>query len=795
MRFVRDNPKLFFLPIFLGVSLLISPHILGQTDSVQQDSSLTDTSSYYPVIKSFTTNEIFSSRNVPKAAAKFIRKGERLMSLGPSKFEKALVEFLLAQEVSPDNSYVNFKVGQCYLKINKSKNKSVSYLQKALNQNKRVDLYIHYLLGYALHLNMDLDAAILEYEAHIELFKKKHRRYSPEELDTALADVNKRIFECNSAIKLMQKPKRVFMYNLGDKVNSEYPDYDPFLTQNDTILFFTSRRKGTRGGGRAEIDAEYYEDIYITRYVQGGWTQAESMSNRFNKRTNNAIIGVSGDGLTILLYRDIEKGNIYLSKFEKDKWSRPKNLKSINTEYHESSACFSHDNKTLYFVSDMPGGYGKGDIYKSSMDDEGNWGKAVNLGATINTEYEEGRVYIHRIGKNLYFSSKGHNSMGGYDIFNSSLDSNGVWSKPVNIGYPINTVDDDISFIVSSSKGTGYYSSIQPQGIGGRDIYMITFLDFIKPRLTDVLEAHVEAELLNRDVLSYEEKVTVDSTLFADKLLELELLEEIENIDFLKTSILGSEATVEGVKAGTVEIEDYVARLNIEATINEMELNQLRNKIVDADSSEIIRLQQELTAKESDIIQVNDELRRMGSEAFATEMDSLISRRDSLIMAKNDSILKAVEIALANDSIIAIASIADNNLETPDTAGYIDTIATNVETLAANVSNSDTSTESLDTAIYQETETNAELEVLAQLTDSTTATTESDVTEHIALQANIELDIETQVLDSILVSDQVVSDAVEPDLPASDSTLITDQSTSDVVTTNLPTSDSTLIAD
>ncbi|HIA10880.1 MAG TPA: hypothetical protein EYN69_02265, partial [Flavobacteriales bacterium] len=333
-----------------------------------------------------------------------------------------------------------------------------------------------------------------------------------------------------------------------------------------------------------------------------------------------------------------------VSNFKNGKWGKPKNLKKLNSEYHESSASFTNDNQTIYFASDRPGGFGKGDLYKSTLQEDGKWGEPENLGALINTEYEEGRVYLHRDGENLYFSSKGHNSMGGYDIFKCTSDSGGPWGAPQNIGYPINTVDDDISFIVSTSKAKGYYSSTQPGGLGGKDIYMIVFLDFIKPKFTDVLEVQVEADLLNRDVLGIEEKVIIDSSEVAEQTKKLEAEEEVENLEFLKASLLEAEATVADLEAGKISEEDYINNLETQAAINGIELNQLREKLENADSAEAINLQAEIDLMESDIVALNDEIGRIEAEALASEIEASLSTEESMSSLQNEASVLEIDI-------------------------------------------------------------------------------------------------------------------------------------------------------
>jgi hypothetical protein len=175
------------------------------------------------------------------------------------------------------------------------------------------------------------------------------------------------------------------------------------------------------------------------------------------------------------LYRDHDGGDVYISKLKGNEWSRPKAIEApINSKYQENSATFSFDGRGLYFVSDRPGGYGGKDIYFSRADKNGNWSEPINLGAAINTKYDEIGVFMLPDGKTLYFSSKGHYTMGGYDVFKTVFE-NGKWLEAINLGYPINSADNDVFFSISANGRHGFYSSVRPEGMGGQDIYMINF--------------------------------------------------------------------------------------------------------------------------------------------------------------------------------------------------------------------------------------------------------------------------------------------------------------------------------
>ncbi|MGZ4118251.1 MAG: OmpA family protein, partial [Bacteroidia bacterium] len=273
--------------------------------------------------------------------------------------------------------------------------------------------------------------------------------------------------------------------NLGSAVNSPYGDYSPVLSADQSALFFTSRRPESTGSQKDD-EGNYMEDIYMSEKTKSGWSQAKNIGAPVNTEWHEASVGISPDGQTILIYKDDNgDGNIYSTVLDGDTWSTPVKLNdNINSKYWEPSAFISADGKTLYFVSDKPGGFGGRDMYMSKLTPEGDWGKSVNMGANINTPYDEDAPFIHPDGVTLSFSSNGHNTMGGFDIFTSLVSEDGTWSEPVNAGYPINTTDDDIFYVASPNNRIAYFSSFRDGGFGEKDNYMATFLDRKEAPLT-----------------------------------------------------------------------------------------------------------------------------------------------------------------------------------------------------------------------------------------------------------------------------------------------------------------------
>lgn len=269
---------------------------------------------------------------------------------------------------------------------------------------------------------------------------------------------------------------RIEIERLGEEINSPFDDYAPVITADGEYMYFTSRRPYTdKEKKKNRISQErIYEAIWDEK--SNSWLEATALGTDVNTPgRNNSNVAISNDGQRLLIYQDDRYGNgdIYETYLKGNTWSMPVSLgSSINSEDHESSASISPDGRTIYFVSERKGGEGKRDIWKATRDKSGNWGQPENLGKTINTKYDEEAVYIHPDGKTLYFSSKGHNSLGGYDIFKSEL-VNGKWSAPINLGEPINTPEDDLFFVLAANGRTGYYATGRNGGV--KNIYQIRF--------------------------------------------------------------------------------------------------------------------------------------------------------------------------------------------------------------------------------------------------------------------------------------------------------------------------------
>ncbi len=419
----------------------------------------------------------FDKHNFPNRKDEF-KKAKRALDAGEAAYEaesyhQAIEFFSEAYKFNPNYSDLNYKLGQCCRHL-PYKYKCLQYFEHAFKLNPSVAEDIHLMLAIGYHYNSRFDEAIKEYKTYMH-------HLTPADMDQRPL-IEKKIEECNFGKKMQAEPVRAFIDNLGPTINTRYNEHSPLVSADESLMLFTSTREN--GRDISEEDGQYDEDVYISRSYSKNWAVPKSISENINTTDNDATVGISPDGQLLLVYNGRNGGgNIELSEQKGEDWSSPDELpRPINDKKaHESSACFSPDMRRIYFVSDREGGYGGTDIYYCELNAKGKWGPAVNLGPVINTQYDEESVFLHPDGRTLYFSSNGHETMGGLDILTSQLDERGEWSTPVNVGFPINSPDDDLCFSMSASGRHGYLSSSRSDAIGGLDIYRITFLGPEKP--------------------------------------------------------------------------------------------------------------------------------------------------------------------------------------------------------------------------------------------------------------------------------------------------------------------------
>lgn len=365
---------------------------------------------------------------------------------------------------SPNNGEYNYRAGLCLLFTDNDQSNAVEYLEKAVLLKINDDA--PYFLGKAYHSNLKLEKALTSFNTY-----KKLGKGTKQEL------VDKNIEYVKNAQILTKKPLDITFQNLGEKINSEYPDYYAFVTPNESFMVFTSRRKS----GAKEFDGYYPASIYYSKVVNGDYVKTKRGSPLINSTYDDQVVGLSYNADKIFIYFDDIKntGDIYEADIVNFKFKKKVKMNgSVNSKGFESSATISADGQTLFFASKRSDGMGGKDIYMTRKLPTGKWALPQNLGSNVNTKDDEDFPNLFYDGRTLYFSSKGHNSIGGYDYFKSTWNSaTNEWSKAENLGYPLNTTRDNICISFTENKSHAYVSCWREDSKGFQDIYKVTFND------------------------------------------------------------------------------------------------------------------------------------------------------------------------------------------------------------------------------------------------------------------------------------------------------------------------------
>jgi len=393
------------------------------------------------------------------------------------EYEEALPLYEAVLHSNPENHLLKYKIGICLLNDPYQKERSVKYLLEAsenINPSCKEGSFKEttappdalFYLGNACLVNEILDKAIESYMKFLEIM-------DPKVYDEELVQEQIRI--CHNAEKLRSNPVDIDLTLLDSLINTRYADIRPVISGDGKRMAFVTR-------------LPFYDGVFYTDMTEEGWSYPQPITQTLGFDTDIYPVALSFDGTEMILYYDDDfTGNLYYSRYENDSWLPAKKLgESISTRYWESNACFSKDGQTLYFTSNRKGTNGGLDIYKSQRMPNGKWGTPENLGPTINSRYNEECPSISEDGNTLYFSSYGHYNMGGYDIFHSTKKADGTWSEPKNMGYPINTTDNDLYFQVLGSGKSAYYSIYSPQGMGLHDIYRMDIYSEENPRIYEV---------------------------------------------------------------------------------------------------------------------------------------------------------------------------------------------------------------------------------------------------------------------------------------------------------------------
>ena len=445
--------------------------------------------------KQFLTLIILCQLSIQVIAQSFNASAHKtgMKQFDDGEYRKAIPYLLEAVQSDPEaNSSKaiesNFFLGLSYLKVGEGGN-GLPYMQKVYELDKEFYPEIEYMMGQCAEDALKFDLALKYYGNFMSLQGVKQ--------DPTIADeVAKHINECKAAKKLIANPVKAKIENIGPIVNGTFPDYTPVITADESIMIFTSRREGNVGKNTSSyLDQEEefpMEDIYQSTKINDKWSEPMNLGTTVNTEDHDAAIALSPDGNQLFIYKDVQKGDIYLSQKKGLDWSKPESLgDKINLEKSSEQSCsVTSEGKTLYFSSDRPGGYGGLDIWKSQKI-KNEWSEPQNMGPKLNSKEDEESPFIHPDGVTLYYSTKGKNTMGGYDIVRTTLEKGG-WSEPENLGYPINSVQNDIYFVLSADNQHGYYASYKEGGYGKHDIYMISMPQAEDVKAIEVAKANTK---------------------------------------------------------------------------------------------------------------------------------------------------------------------------------------------------------------------------------------------------------------------------------------------------------------
>ncbi len=391
--------------------------------------------------------------------------------LGYEDYNRALVELLKLYKQNKRDIQTNLNIGICYLNVNDDRSKAIPYFEFVLNNGEyKNEVLLYTGMAYAYHY---------EFDKAITYYSKYREKCTSEETEL----VDHFIENCENAKELIKKPVDVSFQNLGKDINTKAPDYYPFVSGDEGTLYFTTRRSATKGDIATET-GYFTSDIYVSKVDKGEWTKAKNAGALINTEEDEQCVYLTPNGKTMIIYmyHEADSDELYISTVtgKKETMPAPSLLDGpVNKRaYFELEACITEDENMLIFSSDRPGGFGGCDLYSIKKLPNGKWADAVNLGPKVNTKYDENFPMFDEKTNMLYFSSQGHTGMGGYDIFKTKFNTgSNTFGVPINIGYPINTPEDNMQISLAKNKRDAYISAYRKEGYGDLDIYKVTFND------------------------------------------------------------------------------------------------------------------------------------------------------------------------------------------------------------------------------------------------------------------------------------------------------------------------------
>ncbi|WP_372754142.1 hypothetical protein [Labilibaculum sp.] len=499
----------FTLTVFLFV-LLISGNTLGQD------------------LLAVKKTEFVVGEPSQKQAFEKVKEASALYEKGLGYVVQSLSLFLGAFEVNDANAELNYNIGLCYL-IAGPRAEALPYLLSAQSLRPNLSEDIHFLIALAYKYQYNFAKAIVHFKMNKELIKSSYHK----EQNELLSICDKHIQECLNARFLLENMSGPKVVMLEGSVNSEFDEFNPQII--DKNLFFSSRR-GMNGENRSPEDQKYFENLFKSSKEEQLWSHVKKEENNLGGNVNYTLLTQAADNQFVFYNSKSGFGDLFWAKIVKGKWTIDKELKFINSNYsRESSASIPKSGDEIYFVSDRKEGFGECDIYYSTRISKSKWSEPMNIGGDINTEYDEGDVFISPDGNKLFFSSKGHNSMGGYDIFYCEREVDGAWGNPRNMGFPLNSVDNDITYR-EDEGGVFYFASDRSGGKGGFDIYREKEIETIKkestlaqePSVEEIQESEIEVSRSIEIVSAKNDTIKLSASPIKQKLVEEDFVYRVQ---------------------------------------------------------------------------------------------------------------------------------------------------------------------------------------------------------------------------------------------------------------------------
>jgi outer membrane protein OmpA-like peptidoglycan-associated protein len=434
------------------------------------------------LITALSVNAQDDKKLTRKEANVLLEKAE--LSFEDKNYIDALDKFTQLYNYKPSDLYYKLMMGICYTYDPDQKEKAIEIIEQVKITNPEYNL-VNFYLGKAYAVNYQFDKAVTLFNMFLTTAAGEDASQK------GLA--NQMIQNCKNAKEILADTiTQNIVENVKYPINSQYSEYVPVISADESVMIYTYR--GIKSKGAEDVEQSmgseaYTEDVFVSYKKNGDWTEPVSIGDNINSKNHDAAIALSVDGQTLFIYKTDGGGDIYVSHLSGEDWSRPQAVKGdVNKkDSWEGSCSLSANGKALYFASNRDGGLGGRDIYKAELQEDGSWGNVLNLGQNINTSFNDDAPFIHPDNRTLYFSSEGHSSIGGYDIFSSTMDEYGSFSGAKNMGYPINTIDDNRYFVLAADGKTGYYSGGGEESIGEQDIFKIITGKIDKPVLALLL--------------------------------------------------------------------------------------------------------------------------------------------------------------------------------------------------------------------------------------------------------------------------------------------------------------------